>query len=215
MAWLQLDPASIAARARSLPGGAGVPGLGGSLLRGVIGFMLTSVLGFVPWAVFGHLLHPAIGEAGMYAVCAVVFMVLSGLFLHGLIIGPGSLRRFYVLFTPAFALYAVIWTVCWMEMRGSQGGALGLLGGAMVMAAFFVAAFQCGGRFVAVAAALFLGNATGYFLGGWVEGQLFAHSKLLAMLMWGVCYGVGFGAGLGLAFYLCQAKARSLIVAKE
>ena len=33
----------------------------------------------------------------------------------------------------------------------------------------------------------------------------------VAMLFWGVCYGLGFGAGLGLAFYYCQSRARVLL----
>jgi hypothetical protein len=39
-------------------------------------------------------------------VCAIVFIVLSGLLLHRLIIGPGSLGRFYKLFSAAFAVAA-------------------------------------------------------------------------------------------------------------
>ena len=34
---------------------------------------------------------------------------------------------------------------------------------------------------------------------------------LIAKLQWGVCYGLGFGAGLGIAFYLCQDRARTLL----
>jgi hypothetical protein len=33
----------------------------------------------------------------------------------------------------------------------------------------------------------------------------------IAKMQWGICYGIGLGTGLGLAFYLCQAKARALL----
>jgi hypothetical protein len=32
-----------------------------------------------------------------------------------------------------------------------------------------------------------------------------------AMLLWGVCYGLGLGAGLGLAFYYCPSRARAVL----
>ncbi len=32
-----------------------------------------------------------------------------------------------------------------------------------------------------------------------------------AMLRWGVCYGLGLGAGLGLAFYWCQSRVRAVL----
>jgi hypothetical protein len=69
---------------------------------------------------------------------------------------------------------------------------------------------------------VFILNALGYFAGGWVEGQVaamlgFAVTKQertrAAMLLWGVCYGLGLGAGLGLAFYNCQSRACALLVA--
>ena len=34
---------------------------------------------------------------------------------------------------------------------------------------------------------------------------------MLAKMQWGVCYGLGLGAGLGRAFHLCQREARSLL----
>jgi len=78
--------------------------------------MLISVAGFAPWALSGAWFYRRVGEIGLYAVCALVFMGLSGIFLHRLIIGPGSLLKFYKLFAPAFALYAIAWTAAWMGL---------------------------------------------------------------------------------------------------
>src|SRR3954462_3955770 len=108
MRLFQLDPASIAARARA-DDTPRIPSLGQSLLIGIVGFTVVSVAGFIPWAVFGHLLGPLVGERGVYIVCALVFIALSGPALHRLIIGPGSLSRFYGVFSVAFIGYAVIW----------------------------------------------------------------------------------------------------------
>jgi hypothetical protein len=119
MAWFQLDPQSLADRAR----GAGVtpPTLQASVLRGTVGFTVVSVAGFVPWAVFGRWLGRHVGEAGMYAVCALVFIGLSGPLLHRLILGPGSLRRFNQLFGLSFTAYSVAWIAGWMALRGHLG----------------------------------------------------------------------------------------------
>jgi hypothetical protein len=197
----------------------------GSVTLGAVGFTAVSVAGFVPWAVFARPLRRSIGELGMYLVCAAVFLVLSGLLLHRLIIGPGSLSRFYKIFTPAFLVYAVAWIVCWMQLRGPLGmdaaGALGLFVGALLMGLIFTRAFDAGHALVRVVLAIFVLNAAGYFIGGWVEGALMAQREaglfglssrgtaILAMLSWGVFYGLGLGAGLGLAFYFCQSSARA------
>jgi hypothetical protein len=221
----QLDPQSIAARVRA--GGARPLGLGASIILGALGYTAVSVAGFVPWAVFGKALRQAVGELGMYIACALVFIVLSGIVLHRLIAGTGALGRFYKVFTPAFFAYAVAWTVCWMKLRGPLGpdaaGALGLFIGALLMGLILTCAFDSISTLIPAVCAIFVFNAAGYFIGGWVEGAIMGPRDLtllglsrrgtmtLAMLLWGVFYGLGFGAGLGLAFYICQAKARALL----
>jgi hypothetical protein len=210
MSLFQLDPASLAGRARTA-GPSHIPSLGKSLLIGIVGFTVVSVAGFVPWAVFGHLWGPVVGESGVYVVCALVFIALSGPALHRLIIGPGSLARFYKVFSLAFVVYSILWIVIWMSLRGHRGSVWGLLGGTVAMGVVLALAFDAMRRIVAVVAALFLLNAAGYFIGGVCEEALFPYNGLAARLSWGVCYGIGFGAGLGVAFYLCQAEARRLL----
>lgn len=214
MSWFQLDPSAIADRARTGDASARVPSLAASIGRGTIGFTLVSVAGFTPWAVFGRWFHRQIGEAGLYAVCAIVFIGLSGLLLHRLIIGAGSLGRFYKLFSIAFAAYSVAWIVGWMTIRGHAGGLAGLFAGTALMGWILATAFEARGRVVKVIAALFVLNAIGYFVGGEIEAVLIRRNALAAKLLWGVSYGIGLGAGLGLAFYFCQDAARALLTAK-
>jgi len=228
MSWFQLDPASIANRARSGEATAAVPSLGASLGRGILGFTAVSVAGFAPWVFLGHWFHRHIGEAGLYAVCALPFIGLSGLLLHRLIIGSGSLGRFYSLFGIAFAAYSVAWIAGWMTLRGHPGSLAGLFAGAVVMGGIFAHAFDARSAAWKVILALFILNAAGYFVGGWIEGALIPIKECavfglalprtlqvtVAKLQWGVCYGIGLGAGLGLAFYICQAKARALLGGK-
>lgn len=209
MSWFQLDPQSIASRARAA--GSPVPSLGASLVRGSIGFTVVSVAGFVPWAVFGQALRLQVGEAGMYAVCAVVFLALTSPLLHRLIIGPESVSRFYKLFGIAFTAYSAAWIAGWMALRGHPGSIAGLAAGTMVMACMLVAAFDALRVVVKVFLALFVLNAIGYFVGGLSEAALIKEHPLAAKLSWRVFYGIGLGAGLGLAFHFCQARARKLL----
>ncbi|OYW77926.1 MAG: hypothetical protein B7Z37_01790 [Verrucomicrobia bacterium 12-59-8] len=209
MSWFQLDPKSIAGRARTAD--SPVPSLWASLLRGMIGFTVVSVAGFVPWAVFGQWLHSQVGEAGMYAVCAMVFLTLTAPLLHRLIIGPGSVSRFYKLFGLSFTAYSVAWIAGWMLLRGHPGSIAGLLVGTMVMACMLVAAFDALRVVVKVFLALFVLNAVGYFVGGFSEAALIKEHPLAAKLSWGVFYGIGLGSGLGLAFHFCQERARKLL----
>jgi hypothetical protein len=211
MSWFQLDPQSIADRARLA--GSTAPTLAASVLRGAIGFTLVSVAGFVPWAVFGLRLRKQIGEAGLYAICALVFIGLSAPLLHRLMIGPGSLPRFYKLFSASFAAYSVAWILGWMTLRGHPGSLAGLFAGTAVMGWMLATAYEAQASLVSIIAALFLLNSLGYFVGGVFEGKLMHHLPLFAKLQWGICYGLGFGAGLGIAFYLCQDRARALLTA--
>src|SRR5436190_9331129 len=98
MALFQLDPESIAARVRALGGVARVPTLAESVMRGVLGFTLVSMAGFLPWPIFGLWFH-RLRELHLYLACTAVFIGLSGVCLHRLILGPGSLSRFYKLFS--------------------------------------------------------------------------------------------------------------------
>jgi hypothetical protein len=215
MSWYQLDPQSIATRVCTVAAPAAFPSLGQSLLTGTLGFTAVSIAGFAPWAVFGQWFYRTVGALPMYLVCAVVFIAFAGLLLHRLIIGPGSLPRFYKLFSIAFAAYSVIWIVAWMGLRGDAGSILGLLGGTAVMGWMIATAFDARGATVKIVAALFLLNTMGYYIGGWFEAAFIETSALMAKLLWGVWYGLGLGAGLGIAFYLAQEGARSLLRAPD
>jgi hypothetical protein len=210
MALFQLDPQSIVNRVHGAGDKAGAPMLLASVLRGVIGFTLVSVGGFAPWPIFERWFR-SMGEMELYLACLAVFIGLSGVCLHRLIIGPGSLPRFYKLFSLAFTAYAVVWVALWVWLRGDAGVIGGLFGGAMAMGLVLAFAFDAGRATIKVVPALFVLNAIGYYLGGRIAGKLAIDHRALGMLLWGVCFGVGLGAGLGLAFYFCQERARELM----
>jgi len=224
-----LDPQSIVDRVKTSGQPPRVPTLRESVLRGMIGFTLVSLGGFAPWVLAGRWFNRNVGEAGLYAVCAVVFIGLSGLLLHRLIIGPGSLVRFYKVFSLAFALYAVAWTIGWMAFRGFAGSTAGLLAGTTVMGVILACGFKAGGATARIILVLFVANAAGYFIGEWAynfiptlkEGNALGivlerpTRAMLSKAAWGFSYGLGFGAGIGFAFHACQENARRLILALQ
>ena len=110
-----------------------------------------------------------------------------------------------------FIAYAVLWVGFWMTLRGTVGEVTGLLGGTVAMGAILAFAFDAPRAAPKIILALFILNALGYYAGGKIEGKLAVEHRLLAMLLWGACYGIGFGAGLGAAFHLCQQRARAIL----
>jgi hypothetical protein len=79
------------------------------------------------------------------------------------------------------------------------------------MGTIFALSFGAPRALPQVIAALFLLNTAGFYAGGWVEGKLAVDHRLAAIFLWAVCYGLGFGAGLGAAFHFCQSRARALL----
>jgi len=210
MSLFQLDPESIVARARASGQSVEVPSFWASVWRGVWGFMVVGVIGFAPWAIFEKWIR-GMREAQLYVACTAAFIAASGPFLHRLIIGPGSLPRFYKIFAVAFLLYAGAWISCWVTLRGNEGEFFGLLAGAVAMGAVIAIAFGASRQMVAVIAVLFLGNLVGYYAGARIHGEIGQSHRYLSMILWGVCYGAGFGAGIGAAFFLSQARARKML----
>lgn len=187
--------------------------LASSVTRGGLGFAAVSLAAFSVWAFAGQWLSANVREAGFYAAVAIVFVALSGLVLHPLVRGPGSIRRFYKAFVPAFAAYAVVWSLLWFALQSRLGEWLGSLGGSVAFAALIGRALGTLRPLAKVSAVLFLAHSVGYFMGGdfyyWSKAPaavelLGGISRTLGRLGWGLFYGLGFGAGLGYAFFSFQ-----------
>jgi hypothetical protein len=216
--------------------------LGNCLFIGGLGFCIVSLLVFGIWAFAAASLSRTIGEGGFYAVCAVAFIGLSGALFDRLVIGPGSLAKFYALFTSAFAIYSVLWCLAWFLLRKDSAewygfltgarpaGLVGAFLGTFAMAACLSAGFSNWKSFWKNAFILFGTHTAGYFLGDflftWLRGE-FAEQALegiisrpvrmvIAKLAWGFGYGIGFGLGIGQNLHELQAPLRArLATAKQ
>lgn len=176
-----------------------------SILRGGIGFAVVSVAAFAVWAFGDRAFTRLGGEAGLYAACTVVFVALSGLLLHRLVAGPGSLGRFYRIFIPAFVAYAVAWCAGWFALGMGAGEWLGSAAGSAVFAGVVAWSLGNARAWPLGALVLFIAHSAGYFLGG--EMYYPSDRQVMAKLLWGLVYGLGFGAGIGFVFWLAQRKA--------
>ena len=182
-----------------------IPSLGSSLLIGSFGFCLASMFVFATVAFAERWMYGSLGLSGAYAVWTVLFIFLGGALLSPLVIGPGRLWRFQLVFGLAFLLYAVGWVGSYFTLRGVAGEWAGSLVGSVLMALVIALAFGVIKTFFAQAAALFIANSAGYFL-----GDLLNHSEggKTGMLLWGVLYGLCLGAGLGLSIFIAQTPLR-------
>lgn len=198
------------------------PSLARSLTIGTLGFTGVSLAGFSVWAFAGRWFYATVGEAGLYAVTALVFVGLAGLLLHPLLGGSHRFKRFYGLFVPAFLLYSGVWSGAWFALGSGLGEWLGSLAGSAVFAGWICWRL---GRLDAARWAIplfFVAHSAGYFLGGVVMYGLLNRENAdllpqltrgqlgtIAKLSWGLLYGLGFGAGLGAVFHWAQRGGKA------
>jgi hypothetical protein len=228
----RFDPSSTVTRIHQSGSEPRLLSLSTSILVGALGFGGVSTAVFLVWAVAGAALGRALGEGGFYAVCALLFIGLSGWVLEGLLVERGRRAAFYGLFTGAFGLYALGWCAAWFTLvrplNGTGAGWAGALLGTALMATVLAGAFHAGKQWLAVFVVLFACNASGYFLGDyfysflkspraaeWVGGMEPATRATLAKLLWGMAYGLGFGAGIGMALHLAQEEIRQRLAGRS
>ena len=187
------------------------PGLAQSIRIGTLGFTVLGLAGFLPWALGAG---NSLGEEGMYALCAVVFILLSSPLLHRLMPGPGSLWRFQLLFTGAFFAYAAAWMLVWFQLRIDKSDYLGLAIGTCLFALIVVWRLGAWKKLLPGFLGLAILHTAGYWIGEHFYIELRSKSELdlaglhltakqcalAAKLVWGLFYGLGFGAGIGWLF---------------
>jgi hypothetical protein len=189
-----------------------------SVLIGTFGFALVSLAGFSVWAFAGQWFYQTVGEAGLYAVSAVVFVGVAGLLLNPLVEGGHRIWRFYKAFVPAFLAYSIVWSLCWFLLKSGKGEWLGSFLGCVAFAWLLGRSLGSTQELWKVILVLFAGHSAGYFLGGIVfvsksipdllQGLSRQQIGLIRKMLWGLLYGLGFGAGIGYAFYAFQRRLR-------
>jgi hypothetical protein len=91
--------------------------------------------------------------------------------------------------------------VSYFTLRSAAGEWLGSLAGSASLGLVLAVTFGARNRYGRISVELFVAHSAGYFLGEWLHHLL---PGKIGMLLWGVCYGLGFGLGLARALYWAQ-----------
>jgi hypothetical protein len=191
-----------------------------AIIRGALGFAAVSTAAFSIWAFGSGLFSGFGGEGALYAAIAAAFIGFSGPALHRLVPG-GGIGRFYRVFGPAFAAYAVVWSAAWFVMKSALGEWIGAAAGSLAFVGVLAVAQRRPVGFVQATAGFFALHTVGYFAGGQSMDLMVGLARksaqpeirkawvTAAKLSWGVFYGLGFGAGLGLALSTLLPRTHS------
>lgn len=180
-----------------------VPSLARSIATGAIGFCLVSLCVFATVAFAEGWMYRNLGLLGAYLAWTVLFVVLSGAVFGSIVVVRWRLPKFYLLFGLAFFAYAAGWVFAYFTLRNTAGELLGALAGSVLMAVVFAAGFRSLRSAVKLSAILFVSNSLGYFLGSALHKSF---GVPVGMLLWGVAYGLFFGAGIGAALHVVQQR---------
>jgi len=172
-----------------------------ALLIGTGGFTLASVIVYGFWSVAGATVQGAIGKAGFYGACAVLFVVLGSVLLKPL--ARISFPQFAMIYGGAFFGYALCWCLAWFLVGGRAGEWLGSFAGSLAFCLVLAASFRTWSSLIVSTLVLFVGHSAGYFLGGVAYERI----SVLPQIAWGLFYGLGTGVGIGYAFYKVQRRS--------
>lgn len=181
----------------------GVPSIERSIATGAIGFGMVSVAVFATVAFGERWMYRTLGLAGAYLTWTVLFIVLSGAVFGSLVVGRWRLPKFFLLFGLAFFAYAAGWVMAYFTLRNSAGEWLGSVAGSVLMALVFAVGFGSLKSTVKLSATLLASHSVGYFLGSALNNFVGGRA---GMLLWGVAYGLFFGAGIGAALQMVQQR---------
>lgn len=192
------------------------------MTQGAVAFAMVGVAAFSVWAFAAPWFRHWGGEPAMFSAIALVFLVASGQLMGGL---AGGVAAFYRQFLPAFLSYALVWCTAWFAVGGRAGEWVGAGLGCLIFATFMMGKSTPPSLRLRAVLVLFVLHTIGYFAGDaamheiWLpRAKLLETSDeerklylILAKLSWGVCYGLGFGAGIGWLFHHAKTPCKSRI----
>jgi hypothetical protein len=174
-----------------------------SVATGAIGFGVVSLCVFATVAFGERWMYQNLGLFGSYITWTALFILLSGAVFGSLVTGRWRLPKFYLLWAVAFFAYAAAWMLAYFTLGRTAGELVGALAGSILMALVLATGFRTLKSTVKLSAVLFVSNSLGYFLGAALFESLSAPT---GMLLFGVVYGLFFGAGIGAALHLVQRQ---------
>lgn len=173
-----------------------------AVLIGGIGFCLVSLVVFGTVAFGERWMYARLGGLGAYIAWTLAFILLGGAVLGSLVAeSRWRLPKFYLLWGLAFFAYAAGWICAYFTLRSAAGEWFGSLVGSVLMTIVFALGFGSARSIPKLSVLLFIANSAGYFLGSTINDYVGGRG---GMLLWGVVYGLFFGAGIGALLRLLQ-----------
>ena len=153
----------------------------------VVGLAAYSIWAFAPTM-----------EGGVSA-CALIFILLGGLALYPDVSDRIGFFKFCLTFAAAFVAFAAIWCAVYFVLKGKHGEVLGFLFGVAAMCLVFQRTIGSNKPLIAAIGVAFTCHIAGYLAGDYLFYSVLLPQGLpvLGKLGWGICHGIGFGAGLG------------------
>jgi hypothetical protein len=174
-----------------------------TVVVGAVGFSLVSLCVFATVAFGERWMYAHLGVFGAYLTWTALFILLGGAVLGSRVSGRWRLPKFYLLFGLAFFAYAAGWVGAYFTLRGSTGEWVGSFAGSVLMALVFAAGFRAIRSTLKFSAILFAANSIGYFLGSALNDH---YGGKGGMLLWGLTYGFGLGAGISAVLHFSQMQ---------
>jgi hypothetical protein len=175
-------------------------------LRGALGFAVVSTLVFSTVAFAERWMYQNLTLAGAYGVWTVLFLVASPLAFLPLVPMTATRRMFPVWFNIAFLAYCALWCAGWFLSPNTVGELVGCTAGSIAMASVLVLRGFVRQPFVTAGLLLAICNLLGYFAGGYLNAKFGGPA---GMLIWGLLFGAGTGAGIGAILASQTEEARA------
>lgn len=168
-----------------------------AVIRGALGFLLASLVVFTTVVLGTRWLYANLKEAGAYSIWAIEFIFFAGFILARMF--KLEIWPFAGIFGASFAAYVVGWCGVYFTIPNRTGELIASIAGPLAMAVTAAAITRRRGRFLQAFRALALSHTIGYFIGSLLFESV---EKGAGMMLWGVAYGIGFGAGIGYTILL-------------
>ena len=168
-----------------------------AVVRGSLGFFYASLMVFTTVVLGTRWLYSNLKEAGAYSVWALEFIFFAGIILARMFRVP--VWPFAGIFGASFAAYVIGWCAVYFAITNRVGELIASVAGPFLMSVAAIGITKSRGHFLKAFTALTTGHTIGYFLGSLLFESV---GKAAGMMLWGICYGFGFGAGIGYTAHL-------------
>jgi hypothetical protein len=179
--------------------------LAGSFIGG-IRFAIASTLVFSTVAFAERWMYQNLTVPGAYVIWTVLYLIVAPISFMPLIRMSATRRMFPVWFNIAFLAYCALWCAGWFLSPNTLGEVVGCIAGSIALAGVLVWRGYVGKSLPVAGVVLAICNLIGYFAGGYLNAKLGGPA---GMLIWGLLFGAGTGAGIG-AILRSDQKSSSL-----